>query len=152
MDKKIFFLLVLASVLSCEPDDICESSIPDTPALVIRLYDAAQPDQLKPIGSLIATGQGLETSLVFQQTDSIALPLRVTKNQTDFTLATEDIEDMLKIQYTPSDKYISRACGFKTVFSINNIQIEEPKNWIQSIELITSEVVHDSLAHVKIFH
>lgn len=152
MVRKIFCLIGLISVIGCEPDDICESSIPDTPALIIRLYDANQPDQLKPVNSLTARGQGVETLLVFEQTDSIALPLRTTQNQSDYVLTIEGLEDMMLTEYSTSDKYISRACGFKTLFSINNIQIEEPKNWIQSIELIDSQVVHDSIAHVKIFY
>jgi len=152
MVKKVLCLFILVLVLSCEPDDICETSIPDTPSLVIRLYDANQPDQLKPIVSLTARGEGMETSLTFQQTDSIALPLRTTTNQTDYSLAIEGDEDMMQVEYSTSDTYISRACGFKTLFSINDIQIKEPKNWIQSIEIIDLEVVHDSLAHVKIFH
>ena len=152
MIRKVFYLLILVSVFCCEPDDLCAESIADTPDLVIRFYDADQPDQLKPIPSLTATGQDLETSLVFQETDSIALPLRVNNNQTDFVLSKDEVEDVLEAQYTTSDHYISRGCGFKTLFSLENLQIKEPNNWIQSVELITSEVVHDSLAHVKIYH
>ena len=152
MIRKFFYLLILVSVVCCEPDDLCAESIADTQDLVIRFYDADQPDQLKPIPSLTATGQDLETSLVFQETDSIALPLRVNNNQTDFVLSKDEVEDVLEIQYTTSDHYISRGCGFKTLFSVENLQIKEPYNWIQSVELITSEVVHDSLAHVKIYH
>jgi hypothetical protein len=76
----------------------------------------------------------------------------VNENQTGFSLTKDELEDVLYVQYTRSDLYISRGCGFKTLFSIENLQIKEPYNWIQSIELITSEVVHDSLAHVKIYH
>lgn len=152
MIRKVFYLLILVSVVCCEPDDLCAESIADTPDLVIRFYDADQPDQLKPIPSLTATGQDLETSLVFQETDSIALPLRVNNNQTNFVLSKDEVEDVLEAQYTTSDHYISRGCGFKTLFSVENLQIKEPYNWIQSVELITSEVVHDSLAHVKIYH
>jgi hypothetical protein len=152
MVRKIFYLLILVSVVCCEPDDLCAESIADTPDLVIRFYDADQPDQLKPVSSLTATGQDLENSLVFQETDSIALPLKVNENQTGFSLTKDELEDVLDVQYTRSDLYISRGCGFKTLFSIENLQIKEPYNWIQSIELITSEVVHDSLAHVKIYH
>jgi hypothetical protein len=152
MIRKIFYLLIFISVVCCEPDDLCASSTEDTPDLVIRFYDANQPDQLKPISSLTATGQDLETSLVFQETDSIALPLRVNDNQTRFLLVMDEVEDVLDVQYTTSDQYISRGCGFKTHFSINDLQIKEPYKWIESVETITREVVHDSLAHVKIYH
>jgi len=152
MIRKVFYLLILVSVVCCEPDDLCAESVADTPDLVIRFYDADQPEQLKPVSSLTATGQDLETSLVFQETDSIALPLRVNNNQTDFILTKDEVEDVLDIQYTRSDHYISRGCGFKTLFSVENLQIKEPYNWIQSVELITPEVVHDTLAHVKIYH
>jgi len=37
--KKIFLLLFVFSLLGCEKDDICESTTPTTPRLVIEFYD-----------------------------------------------------------------------------------------------------------------
>ena len=39
MKKSIILFFISCIIFSCEPDDICLSSIPDTPKLVIVFYD-----------------------------------------------------------------------------------------------------------------
>ena len=96
--------------------------------------------------------------------NQIIVPLQTSSDQTKYTFIqnynTEDTskenEDKITLNYKRQDIYISRACGYKTVFNLNPIDgiIAETdnNNWINSIEVITNNIVIQDSAHVKIFH
>ena len=153
MRKIWFFFLVLFLSASCEPDDVCSEANPSTPQLVFRLYNSSQPSEFKAVDTLQVFGLGEEIPLEFINTDSIALPLQVSaeKINLDFTLSDRGTE-RLEIDYQTQDIYLSRACGFQTTFQIHTIEVDQHANWINPIEIVTNEVIIDTLAHVKIFH
>ena len=62
------------------------------------------------------------------------------------------ISDELLIDYQTQDMYLSRACGFQSTFIINEIEISSNQSWINTIEIVTNEILVDTLAHVKIYH
>ena len=50
-------------------------------------------------------------------------------------------------------EYISRACGFKTTYELNNLIIEnDSNNWILDTDLINNNIIDEKNIHVKIFH
>jgi hypothetical protein len=88
--------------------------------------------------------------------DSIALPLKTLTNSTSFSLkATQNgiaAEDIIAFNYTPKDEFISRACGYKTIFDNLTISTANTWNWIHDIEIINTSIPDNYNTHVKILH
>jgi len=64
----------------------------------------------------------------------------------------------LQFNYSTQEVYISRACGFKTLFTLkptNPIVTTEPFNspssWIKNIVIVKSNLENENEVHVKIF-
>jgi len=178
--KKISALLLLFLFIiipSCEKDDICAETTPTTPKLILRFFDITSQDDTKSVTGLRVTGlddsnQDIEISgLNFVTTDSINFPLRTDANLTKFVFhkdyafddngtpedTSDDIisgnPDIVTISYQREDVYVSRACGFKTIFNNLAISVElDSDNWIINSEIINSIVENEITAHVKIFH
>ena len=96
---------------------------------------------------------GDQAPLEFINTDSIVFPLQVNANKLNADLTISNgITDFIEIDYLTKDVYLNRACGFQSTFQIHTIEIDQPANWINSIEIVTNEIIIDTLAHVKIYH
>ncbi|MBE9490554.1 MAG: hypothetical protein IMY67_09700 [Bacteroidetes bacterium] len=177
--KKISALLILLLIVvaSCEKDDICAETTSTTPKLILRFYDITSQEDTKNATGLRVTGfndsnEEVEISgLNIVTTDSIVLPLRTDANSTKFTFhkdyaidnngtpddVNDDIvlgnPDVVTLQYTREDIYVSRACGFKTIFNNLTISVElDTDNWIINSEIINTTIENNTAAHVKIFH
>jgi hypothetical protein len=152
--RKIWFLfLFLFLNSSCEPDDVCSEINSSTPQLVFRLYDSSQPNELKAVDTLRIISLGDQAPIEFINTDSILFPLQVnaSKIYADLTIS-NGITDRIEIDYLMTDVYLNRACGFKSTFKIHSVEFDQPAKWINAIEILTNEVIIDTLAHVKIYH
>ena len=75
------FVIIICSLTSCEPDDICLEGISGTPNLIVVFYDSAQPENKKEVSNLKITGVGVETALHSGSTDSIAIPLKLNQKK-----------------------------------------------------------------------
>lgn len=174
--KKISALLILLLIVvaSCEKDDICAETTPTTPKLILRFYDITSQEDTKNTTGLRVAGfndsnEEVEISgLNVVTTDSIVLPLRTDANSTKFTfhkdyqaitnaegdtISIEGNPDIVTLQYTREDIYVSRACGFKTIFNNLTISVElDTDNWIINSEIINTTIENNTTAHVKIFH
>jgi len=177
--KNIRLLLLLFTVLfSCERDDICAEGTPTTPRLLIEFYDAASPDDLKSVPRLTLYGEGLVTdptegsnaTLVFDaNVNAVQLPLLIgnegevtssrfiLEQDTDLRLdddaSTVSNVDIIEISYTPEFEYVSRACGFKSIFTNLSISVDnDAVPWISSIDVIETTVENENTVHVHIFH
>ncbi len=172
--KKILALILLIIVInSCERDDICPESTATTPKLILRFYDITDQTETKRVLGLQIKGVG--TDSIYQSansTDSLALPIKTYDNVTSFKLhkeyefdnngtpddTSDDIilgnEDIINIQYSPEEVYVSRACGYKTIY--NNVElsvVDDGDNWIELIQIENPLTVdNETEAHVKIFH
>lgn len=170
----IFLMLFL---LGCEKDDICAEATPTTPTLILRFYDFGEQDETKNVTGLRVTGIDDDnaevpiSNLVSVSSDSIALPLRTDANETRFTFhldyaiddngTPEDPDDdfvtgnpdIVTISYQREEVYVSRACGFKTIFNdvIFNVQ-NDGDRWIINSEIINATVENEISAHIKILH
>ncbi|WP_370392409.1 DUF6452 family protein [uncultured Winogradskyella sp.] len=128
------------------------------------LDENGQPTQ--PVTNSAAT-------LVFNtNTTELALPLLVgtegdevvtrfvLEQSTNFRLDdnanTSSNEDILELRYKPQFVYVSRACGYKSVFTeLEVVPISDPDNWIINVvinENINGTVENENTIHVQIFH
>lgn len=176
--KKISLLaliLILATYISCERDDICAESTSTTPRLIIDLYDNDDPDSKEFVFDLVVIGIGNDEVLddySIVDTDVIYLPLKTDDNTTQYSLiegysyddndtpddTTDDIiggnEDIITINYSREEVYVSRACGYKTVFKNVTITVEDDgDNWIESQQPLNSNqsVEDETTTHFNIF-
>ncbi|TYA71666.1 DUF6452 family protein [Seonamhaeicola marinus] len=161
--------------ISCERDDICAESTPTTPRLLIDLYDSENRENQKNAPRLLAFAnvngsdiavagyEGLNTQ------SSLVLPLRTDDNTSTFFLvkdATFDDEnnlilaenniDTLEVTYEREEVYVSRACGYKTIFKNINLEIvADSDNWlIGTPENLTENdtVENENATHFNFFH
>lgn len=127
-------------------------------------------------GILLETSSGETDRFVFNiNTNTIALPLRISddlgqdfitsrfilERDTNLRLDTDNPEtsnvDILEIRYNTEFLYVSRACGYKSIF--NEIRIaedeEDTDKWIRNIELdetLEATIENETTTHVRIFH
>lgn len=167
-------LLLVLAFNNCERDDLCAESTPTTPSLIIRLHDISNEESTKNAFDLRVQGVGSDDVLPnynVVSTDSIVLPLKTQASSTQYKLHsdyslddngtpdddTDDIisgnEDIITITYEAEDVYVSRACGFKTIYNNITITVEDDgDNWILDDEIVNTTIDNENAAHVKIFH
>ena len=83
MKKTVLIIFITYFLSSCEPDDICLSSISDTPKLTIGFFDEAS-GQKKDVTNLKIQGDGIEKNYLIKTTDSISIPLKNLDNISGF--------------------------------------------------------------------
>lgn len=167
MKKILLLLMALAWTLTgCEKDDICDAATPTTPRLIVNFYDINNPTALKTVTNLAIVGEGLEDGLLFNGKSTILMPLKTTADLTKYrfilNFGNDDTslvnEDNLEFRYARSNVFISRACGFKTVFVLD---AENPyiltdaaapdELWIKDITLIQSLILTENEVHLQIY-
>lgn len=177
--KKII-LLILVSALSfssCEKDDICDANTPTTPRLVIKFYDFTNPSVPKNVTNLKVIGEGMTDGIIFNpaatddskyktNANTISIPLRTNENTTSysFTLNSGNANpafvntDNIKFDYTRQDLFVSRACGYKTIFTLDatnpytHTDAANPdQKWIKYISVEKSNIENEKETHIKIF-
>lgn len=164
--KKILSILVLSLFLQgCEKDDICTPETPTTPRLIIEFYDIVNTSVLKQVANLQVQGEGANSVINFNLVNKIELPLKTNEDQTkyDFTInSTSEAPvfnvDKIELNYTRRDIYISRACGFKTYFSLNLLNpiiqtnpTDDTVLWIKNIEVIKNNIENEEDVHIKMY-
>ena len=178
MKHKFSYLLLLVcfSILflaaACEKDDICAATTATTPRLVIGFYDAADPETYKAVTSLRILGVRADSDTLLidsdrSDRDSIFVPLRTQDMVTTYKLILNSADDgttmeetgntdILTINYTPNDVFISRACGYKTNYNLTSFEVaDDGDRWIAAtpaIEITNQLVENEFTTHVKIFH
>lgn len=176
--KKII-LLVFALALSfsgCEKDDICDANTPTTPRLVISFYDFLNPSVLKNVTNLKVVGEGMTEGIVFNAAtgnnqyvtngNTISIPLKTVGTSTSFSFTLNSGStnpalvnvDNLKFNYTTQELFVSRACGYKTLFTLDPINPYKhtdaavaDKKWIAYISIEKSNLENENETHIKIF-
>ncbi|MBL4938932.1 MAG: hypothetical protein JKY16_01350 [Lutibacter sp.] len=151
--KKYITLLILTffAIQSCEKDDICIDET--TPSLIIRFYNNDSQTELKQIklDSVWVEDNVKIEAYVNVSTDSITIPINLTKNITTYIIENNAVKDTLKFSYSRNDVFVSRSCGYKTIF--DNFQIDSyTSNWIKNIIINNSTIDNETSAHISIFH
>ena len=168
--KILLSFLILASLWSCERDDICASTTPTTPHLIIRFYNINARAETKTVRHLSVNEEDNNTYVVYDRTvDSILLPLRIDAldnlNTTRFVLTmdtdydtddnnnTASNADIIEVTYTPELIYVSRACGYKSVFNnLSATRQTDAINWIVDVEVINTTINNEDAAQINIYH
>jgi len=169
-------LLIAMLSISCERDDICPDATPTTPRLIIDLLDALNPDTKKNGFDLVVIGVDNDDFLpdyIFQDTDDLILPLRTDDNTTEYILIkeasvndngtpndnTDDFvdgnQDRITLNYSREEVFVSRACGFKTIFkNVTLTIVQDGDNWMLSREPLTDNqsVEDETTTHFNISH
>ncbi|MBR9757051.1 DUF6452 family protein [Mangrovimonas yunxiaonensis] len=169
MKKITVALLLFLTLLACERDDICSESN-TTARIKIAFFDANLPneDAPKTVFKLRVQGVGNDNVLEgYNATDKsdMLLPLKTTENTTQYKVhknySVDDNdnilgnEDIITISYTLEQEYLSRACGYKTVFKNVTITVEDDGNtWIQNILPANDNLIVDNEdeIHYNIYH
>jgi len=168
---------------SCEKDDICDAATPTTPRLIIEFYDVANPAVLKNVTNLKVIGLDNEEGVILNETatidglryisnaNTIGIPLNPLTQTSELrfilnfgnTNTALILTDTLEFNYSTRDEFVSRACGFKTLYTLNPtsnplfpiILNDNPDselgNWIKDIEILQSNIVTENEVHVKIY-
>ena len=169
-------LLIVALSISCERDDICPESTLTTPRLIIDFYDVSNQEDSKNVFGLLVGGIGNEFALPEYSvvtTANVILPLKTDDNSTQFAFIQnysindngtpedtsddfqEGNQDIITIKYSREQIYVSRACGYKTIFKNVTLTIEpDSDNWIKSkLFLNDNQSVEDETeTHFNLFH
>ncbi|GAA4952408.1 DUF6452 family protein [Algibacter agarivorans] len=170
------FILIVTLSISCERDDICPDSTPTTPRLIIDLIDPDNQDDSKNVFGLVVAGVDNEFILSEYNnvtTSTIILPLKTDDNTTQYRLIKESFvndnttpddttddfidgnQDIITINYSREEVYVSRACGYKTIFKNVTLTIEpDADNWMLSRQPATDNqsVEDETAAHYNISH
>lgn len=171
----IIFLFTIGAIISCERDDICPAATPTTPKLIVQFYDRVDTETIKFVPQIRVQGvnnnnvlegynavnvQKLELPL---RTDTTATQYRLRRNYSNNNNGTPDDpsddfpngnEDIITIKYITEQVFVSRACGYKTVFKNVTLTIEpDSDNWIASRQSATDNqsVEDETTAHFYLF-
>ncbi|MBC5838242.1 DUF6452 family protein [Flavobacterium muglaense] len=172
MKKTFLFLLVLAcSFSSCEKDDICDASTITTPRLVISFYDFNNPSELKSVTDLTIIGEGMTEGVTYSSStlvngSTVSIPLKTDADATSYSFilnygnsdATVVNQDELKFNYSRQNIFVSRACGFKTEFTLDpttafvhtDAAVADAK-WIEYIAVKESSITNENETHLEIY-
>ncbi|WP_177764148.1 DUF6452 family protein [Flavobacterium sp. I3-2] len=156
----------IASFFSCEKDDICDGQAV-TPNVRIELYDKANSTVLKPFFKIECfvspeiENDSIKVIEYFNKSE-IQLPLNIASNKTIWNLKLFEIvnndtiikTNQLTFNYTPKTEYVSKACGYKTVFenvstTVNNNEVDY---WITNYTPLTNNITNEENPHAKIYY
>lgn len=151
-----------------------DSSNPDELKNVSRLTVYGEGLVLDDTGMEIEPTVASDATILFNEnSNSVALPLIIgaegevtttryileqgTNLRLDEDATTNSNIDILEIIYTPEFIYVSRACGYKSIFTNLNIDLDggEDGTWIDGfavVETIENTVENENTVHVNIFH
>ncbi len=151
------------TIFNCEKDDICEEGTPTTPRLIVEFYDNNNPTVKKNVTNLAVVGENMTDSLKFNGVSKIEVPLKTITNTSNFSFVFDSENsnttlinnDNVEVNYLRNDVFISRACGYKTVFELDSANgmkfIPDSNNWIKEIAIQNPNILNENEVHVKIF-
>ncbi|WP_367771147.1 DUF6452 family protein [Flavobacterium sp. WC2421] len=172
MKKIILLVLTIAFTFSsCEKDDICDANTVTTPRLVISFYDINNSSVLKNVTNLKIIGEGMTEGITYKSStlingSTVSIPLKTDADATSFRFILNYgnsnpavvYEDNLKFNYSRTTVFVSRACGFKTEFTLDplipyvhtaaDVTVEK---WIQYIAVKNSAINNENETHLEIY-
>jgi hypothetical protein len=161
----ILVLLFTDSFTGCEKDDICAETTPTTPRLIIDFYDFTNPTLTKNVTNLGVIGEGVETVILFNGVSKVQIPLDLTKDisKYQFILNYRNSNpifintDNLQFDYTRNNVFVSRACGYKTLFTLNPTSPFTQTDsddldglWMKNITVLQSNINNEDETHLSI--
>lgn len=149
--RKLFSLLFVLTFVftACEKDDFCTQN-PVTPKLILRFYDATDTSATKTADELYVWSGTKDSIFENVSTDSLVIPLNSNTNQTVYSLSKSNSIEQFTIDYTPTEEYVSRSCGFRIIF--NDVNFTTNNTWITDIVQLETTIDNQNTAHVQVFH
>lgn len=176
----VIYFTTLVLFQNCERDDICAESTPTTPRLLVEFYNINEQDELKTVPRLTVYGEGLALNPTDDNTDgtlvyntnasAVELPLIVgiedettttrfvlekdTNLRLDDNTSTNSNIDIITIFYETEFVYVSRACGYKSIFKNLEVTFEafDGSTWISNIIESVENLENENTVHVQILH
>lgn len=177
MKKIIAFLLILGfASSSCEPDDICEPTTPTTPRMLIQFFEIKNPSVMKNVDNLKVIEDKMSQGVVLSPTQTGDSKYLTSGNQVLIPLNTEgkvvkyrfinnygkknpliENEDILEFNYSGKKIYVSRACGYKTIFNLDAtnpfVQTEPTVNdgkWMRTVIVLQNNITYENETIIKV--
>lgn len=159
----LLFAITAILLWNCEKDDICEDGTPTTPRMIIEFYDNNNPTTKKTVTNLAIVAQNVTDTLLFNGVSKIEIPLKTNAENVIFNFVNDSKNATVSLRntdevianYTRNDVFISRACGYKTVFTLNDSNgldfTPDSDNWIKEIAIQNQNILNENEVHVKIF-
>jgi len=156
----------IATLFSCEKEDFCDGQVA-TPNMRIKFLDRANAENPKPIFRLACYAQPQTPVdsvkvILFSNTSEIQLPLNINSSQTIWNLELTQIinndtiiqTDQLIFNYTPNPEYVSKACGYKTIFSnlTSSLNTNGTGIWITDYTPLTNNIINEENHHAEIYY
>lgn len=159
--KKYFFLILILSVVSfsfwnCEKDDICPDGTVTTPQLVIEFYDSSVTDSIITLSAIDYFDVTINDTVSESSVSQILVSLNPNEDSVSYELIMTDENDVsatdtITINYTRQNIYVSRACGYKTNFTITDV-ILNSNNWISSEAIIQPSITNEDEVHLALYY
>lgn len=159
-------MLFAYSFSACEKDDICDPKTTETtPKLVVEFYDIINPTIPRIVTDLIIVADGISTKIAYTAGSKILIPLDVSSKTVTYsfiqngatTSITDKNIDKITINYTTKNTFVSRACGYKTTFVLNDINgvvltdtTPNDNLWMRETVVKTTKIENENEIHVKI--
>lgn len=166
MKKIVLILLFAFSFSACEKDDICDAKTTETtPKLVVEFYDIVSPTTPKTVSNLVITTEGVTTGISYSSNSKILIPLKINVDTVTYKFiqngateaTTDDNTDIITINYSRINTYVSKACGFKTTFELNAtngvvLTDATPADnlWMREVTIRNVKIENENEIHVKI--
>ena len=166
-------LVITIYLMSCEKDDLCADGTPTTPGLVVEFYKKGFTDVPNPVTNFKYWVPGVENDTLPLDTVSsvsrIVLPLRTDQDEITWALQYNYTSlgvkysntDLFTVKYIRKESYVSRACGFKTTYTLIPAITGSPNPSITDTDnklfieddpvVITPNIENEKEAHVKIY-
>ncbi len=166
-----FLCLATLAFVACEKDDICGKEEPTTPNYKIQFFNYEDQEVAKN-GLVEAYAIGIQDT-IRSTGNTLLLPLRLDQPATDWVLQIQEVKgketliirDTLSLKYRVNTRYLNKACGYISTFSLLqdgtspllNGQANVTKgNWIKLYRTETNEIENnlenENDAHFKVYY
>jgi len=131
--------LIIVLIVACSGCTTEGCNDPGESLMVITLHETDN-DDATIIDSLTVYGVGMDDLPLYDnsQTGKIELPLNPASDRADYVIVNGLIHDTLKITYTATQHFISKACGYSFLYTMGSISYTN--NRIDTILIINNTV------------
>ncbi|WP_418262630.1 DUF6452 family protein [Flavobacterium faecale] len=167
----ILLLTLTVSFSSCEKDDICDENTSTTPRLIITFYDINDPSTEKNVTDLTIIADGMTEGVSYNGTtlinsSKVAIPLKTEADVVKFKFIlnynNDNLslvnEDEIEFNYARTTLFVSRACGFKTNYELNQLNpfthtdvASADGKWMQTISIKNRSITNENETHLEVY-